>query len=174
MQGQLQINDQNFEVSTESKGDVIEVKVGAQTFQVDLKTVEHGFVGAILGEDVHLALENGGHSSLRGGESMSLPLDDVAFDVKFTRARKASASATTGAMGAEGDENSITAFMPGTIVRIDVEEGQEVEQGQVLLILEAMKMENEIKAPRNCVVEAVHTTTGANVNKGELLLQLSD
>ena len=51
--------------------------------------------------------------------------------------------------------------MPGTIVSVNVSDGQAVKKGDVLVVLEAMKMENEIKAPKD------GTITGISVNKGE-------
>ena len=68
----------------------------------------------------------------------------------------------------------MTALMPGTVIRILVEEGQEVSTGEVLLILEAMKMENEIKAPLDGLVETIPVEAGKAVNKGDLLILLSE
>ncbi len=56
--------------------------------------------------------------------------------------------------------------MPGTILSINVKEGDEVKAGDVLLILEAMKMENEILAPIDGKVTSIGTTKGASVNTG--------
>lgn len=66
----------------------------------------------------------------------------------------------------------VEAPMPGTILRIDVKEGDMVKSGQVLLILEAMKMENEIVAPRDGKVVAIITTKGASVNTGDKLVSI--
>jgi len=66
----------------------------------------------------------------------------------------------------------IVAPMPGNVWNIDVEEGQEVKEGDVLLILEAMKMENEILAPRDGVVAQILATTGASVGSGDQLIIL--
>ncbi len=62
--------------------------------------------------------------------------------------------------------------MPGTILSIAVKAGDSVKAGQVLLILEAMKMENEIVAPRDGTVSRVAVTKGASVNTGDLLVVL--
>ena len=75
--------------------------------------------------------------------------------------------------GSEPDEGSLLAFMPGTILRVDVEPGQICNSGDVILILEAMKMENEIKAPCDCQIDSIHVEPGKSVNKGELLIQLT-
>lgn len=62
--------------------------------------------------------------------------------------------------------------MPGNIWKIEVKEGQVVKAGDVLLILEAMKMENEIMAPVDGVVASIHVAEGAAVNGGDILVSL--
>jgi biotin carboxyl carrier protein len=72
----------------------------------------------------------------------------------------------------EGAE-AIAAPMPGTIVDILVQAGAQVKSGQTLIILEAMKMQNEILATHDCTVAEVHIAKGASVNAGDLLIVLS-
>jgi glutaconyl-CoA/methylmalonyl-CoA decarboxylase subunit gamma len=62
--------------------------------------------------------------------------------------------------------------MPGTIVNIPVSVGQQVKKGQTLLILEAMKMENEIVASRDGIVESISVSKGANVNANDTLMAI--
>jgi biotin carboxyl carrier protein len=62
--------------------------------------------------------------------------------------------------------------MPGTILDIKVAPGESVAAGQTLLILEAMKMENEIPAPQAGIVDTVQVSRGASVNAGDLLVTL--
>jgi pyruvate carboxylase subunit B len=59
--------------------------------------------------------------------------------------------------------------MPGMIIRYDVQEGDSVNEGDVLLILEAMKMENSITAPGSGTVREVRFKEGDNVQKGDVL-----
>ncbi|NMB08372.1 MAG: DUF2118 domain-containing protein [Tissierellia bacterium] len=69
----------------------------------------------------------------------------------------------------EGSE-VVSAPMPGTILSVNVNEGDEVKSGDILLILEAMKMENEILAPRDGKVTSIGATKGASVNTGDKLV----
>lgn len=63
--------------------------------------------------------------------------------------------------------------MPGNILDVKVAAGQSVKKGDVLLILEAMKMENEIMAPRDGVVGGVNVSKGSTVSSGDVLLTLN-
>ena len=81
------------------------------------------------------------------------------------------APAPAAAVTAAGD--TISAPMPGNILRIEVNQGDAVKKGQTLLILEAMKMENEIAAPRDGTVAQIVTAKGAVVETGTPLLVLA-
>lgn len=69
--------------------------------------------------------------------------------------------------------NSIKAPMPGIILSINVEENQEVKEGETLLILEAMKMENAISAPKDGIIKSIIAKSGETVDKGELLIEMA-
>jgi glutaconyl-CoA decarboxylase len=68
---------------------------------------------------------------------------------------------------------AIVAPMPGTVLRVAVNVGDNVVKGQTLLVLEAMKMENEIMAPADGAVQEVNVTQGVSVNAGDILVVLS-
>ncbi|MGM0635048.1 MAG: acetyl-CoA carboxylase biotin carboxyl carrier protein subunit [Bacteroidota bacterium] len=68
--------------------------------------------------------------------------------------------------------NEIKAPMPGLILDINVKEGDEVKEGDALLILEAMKMENTITAPRDAVIKAVSVQKGDTCSKNALLIEM--
>ncbi|MBU7048218.1 MAG: biotin/lipoyl-binding protein [Theionarchaea archaeon] len=67
---------------------------------------------------------------------------------------------------------AVTAMMPGKIVAVKVKEGDSVKEGDVTCILEAMKMENELKAPKSGTVKKVHVQAGTNVEKGDNLIEI--
>ena len=67
--------------------------------------------------------------------------------------------------------NAVKAPMPGLILDLSVTVGQEVAENDNLLILEAMKMENNLSAPRAGVIKAIHVEKGATVDKGQLLIE---
>lgn len=76
-------------------------------------------------------------------------------------------------IGSSIKPNSIKAPMPGIILSINVEENQEVKEGETLLILEAMKMENAISAPKDGIIKSIIAKSGETVDKGELLIEMA-
>jgi glutaconyl-CoA/methylmalonyl-CoA decarboxylase subunit gamma len=83
------------------------------------------------------------------------------------------AAAAPAAPAAPGGVKNVTAPMPGTLLSIAVKPGDKVTQGQLLCVLEAMKMENEIKAGADGTVVSVAVAAGDAVNTGQVILQLS-
>ena len=84
-------------------------------------------------------------------------------------AAPAPVAAPAAAPAASGAGESITSPMPGNILAVNVSNGSAVKKGDVLMILEAMKMENEIMAPCDGTVTSVSVTKGAAVESGALL-----
>ena len=68
---------------------------------------------------------------------------------------------------------SVTAPMPGNILKVNVSVGQTVKEGDLLVVLEAMKMENEIYAPKSGTVSQVVVSKGASVNTGDALVVIA-
>ena len=82
-------------------------------------------------------------------------------------------SAPSAPAAAPAGATTITAPMPGTILKVNVANGQTVKKGDVLMVLEAMKMENEIMAPADGVVNSVSVVNGASVECGTVLCVLA-
>ena len=143
--------------------------------------------------DAHLMPHLTGSRELRRGELYSLLLDNQSFEavveerediyhvlmagdlfeVEVTDERSRRLASAFMAFGDTGGEVSIRAPMPGMIVRIPVEEGQPIGKGETLIILESMKMENELKAPREGTVHRIHVTAGENVEQNKLLVTIA-
>ncbi|MBR3486962.1 MAG: biotin/lipoyl-binding protein [Clostridia bacterium] len=85
-------------------------------------------------------------------------------------AASAASAAPAAPAHSTGAAETISAPMPGTIVSVNVKVGDSFKRGQVLLVLEAMKMENEILAPRDGRVVNLNTQKGSNVNSGDILI----
>ena len=77
------------------------------------------------------------------------------------------------AVAAPAGAESVKSPMPGNIVKINVKPGDSVKKGQVLLVLEAMKMENDITAPRDCTIASVNVSQGSQVNSGDTLVSFN-
>jgi len=124
------------------------------------------------------------------GSEARIKVNDETFQVRFTRsgpgrARVKQVAASTQAPAPEPataapapsrpagpvSAKAITAPMPGVVLDIKVAAGDTVSSGDVLLILEAMKMENEIRANRDGKIKAVRVEKGSRVNTGEVLIE---
>jgi biotin carboxyl carrier protein len=90
-------------------------------------------------------------------------------EVEDERERRLKAA---GGAVAEGGELHLKAPMPGMVVAIPVAEGQTVQKGQVLLILESMKMQNELKAPKDGTVSRIRVKAGETVEQKQTLLSV--
>jgi biotin carboxyl carrier protein len=97
-----------------------------------------------------------------GGASFSIEIDDPR---QWKRSARAADS---------GGRASLTAAMPGKIVRVLVAVGDEVAAGQGILVIEAMKMQNELKAPRAGRVTAIEVKENDSVNAGALLATIGE
>jgi len=76
-------------------------------------------------------------------------------------------------VAAPAGASTVKAPMPGTVLSLKVSPGQSVKRGDVLLILEAMKMENEISAPTDGVVAAIRVQAGSTVNTGDPMVDFA-
>lgn len=107
-----------------------------------------------------------------GGGRRALGAAGERFEVEVQDDRSRQIEALTGRGKKPVQGGVVRAPMPGMVVRVAVTAGQEVEAGAGLVVVEAMKMENELRASRKGVVERVHVSAGQKVEKGEVLVTL--
>lgn len=89
---------------------------------------------------------------------------------KEIKEKKAEAPVQKTALASTGGSKNITCPMPGSILRILVKPGDKVKKGDVLIILEAMKMENEIFASSDEIIASIDVKEGTTVNTGDVLV----
>ena len=103
-----------------------------------------------------------------GAAPVAAPAAPAAPKAPAAPAAAPKAAAPAGAAGAV----TVKAPMPGNILKVNVTAGQAVKEGDVLVVLEAMKMENEILAPKACTVKQVLVSKGSTVDTGATLVVL--
>ena len=149
-------------VELERNGTGYRVLLDGRKVEADATQVSPNKISVLLGGrayEVHVTpaldgtvkLQSGAHEFTAGIQ-----------DPRAWRGRK------QGAIEAEGRQ-PIVAPMPGKVIRLLVSAGDQVEPGQGLVVVEAMKMQNEIRSPKKGKVERVVATEGQNVNAGEIL-----
>ena len=124
----------------------------------------------------HLMVDGRSHTLVarRGeGGAWDLHLDGDRFEVEVMDERTRAIRAMTGQGEAARGPRPIRAPMPGLVVRVAVEPGQPVQAGQTVAIIEAMKMENDLKAEADGIVSNVLVAAGEPVEKGAVLVELS-
>jgi biotin carboxyl carrier protein len=160
---------------------VYAVTIEGKSYRLELTRQASGWNCRVDGRPVHI------DAVLSRRDVLSLVIDGTAYEVKreagasdlhfwvgsaryaaevrdprSLRARKEAAAAVQGS-------RKLVAPMPGRIVRVLVSEKDQVEAGQGMVVIEAMKMQNELKAPKKGMVRKMTAVEGANVNAGDVL-----
>jgi pyruvate carboxylase subunit B len=155
-------------ISVERTGD--RIRIGDTVLRAHLTDVEGTPVRLLtVGDKVHRVVLQRGAS--RG--QYSLWIDGYRYDVEALdeRARAIRDLSVDGARAA--GPAPVVAPMPGLIVRVNVQVGESVRAGTPVVVIEAMKMENELRAQASGVVSAVRAQPGATVERGAVLVELS-
>jgi biotin carboxyl carrier protein len=123
----------------------------------------------------HLLLD--GHSipvvQQRAGDGWDLIVNGWPLHAEVVDERTRAIRAMTARSGVATGPRPVKAPMPGLIVRVEVQPGDRVRAGQGVVVMEAMKMENELKAESDAVVARIHAQPGQAVEKGMVLVELS-
>ena len=153
------------EIEVEVDGDL--VTVGGTTRTASLRPIPGTSLRQLTidGRPTLLAARSGG----RGQWSLGLGGDRWEVEVLDERTRHLRSLTTAGDRARV--PATLRAPMPGLVVRVMVETGQKVAAGTGLVVLEAMKMENELKAPAAGTVSLIRTQAGAAVEKGQVLVE---
>ena len=158
------VDNQEFEIEIV---DEHHIRVGDRLMQVDFESVSGQPVFSLI-------LDGRSYESFvyQGEEDWDVLLRGRQYQVKVEDEREKRLKAAAGGGVAEGGEYHLKAPMPGLVVAILVEEGQPVKKGQVMLILESMKMQNELKSPRDGVMGRIRVKAGESVEQKQAMLSV--
>jgi biotin carboxyl carrier protein len=155
-----------IEIRTNDSG-VVEYTVGERSGQAQFTVASGGGAVLLAREARQLALRVAFES-----DQVSVVGRDSSMNCALYPESRFLVSKMQGGLGPGA--GTINASMPGRVVKILIKEGDSVEQGQGLLILEAMKMENEIKAPRSGVISSLKISEGESVESGVIMVEIAD
>jgi biotin carboxyl carrier protein len=151
---------------TELAGGTFRLVMDGREMTVDAREVSDSTLALVCGDDdaYNIELE---HDPSGSGDNVLVRghlINVEVMDLRSMSLRKAAEVA-----GGPAGPAQVSAPMPGMVVDVLVEEGQEVTEGQGLLVVEAMKMENELKAPKAGVIKNLKAIKGQTVDSGVAL-----
>ena len=157
-----------------------EIAINGKNYRLDLNQVEAGWACRVDGREVEV------DAVLARPDVLSIRLGNKAYEVKCERvgselhlwvgsmrfAAEVHDPRSLRARGRAADDRGpkkLTAPMPGKVVRVLASQGAEVEAGAGVLVVEAMKMQNEVKSPKKGTIQRILVNEGAAVNAGDVL-----
>jgi biotin carboxyl carrier protein len=158
------INDRQFEVEITNDGQLF---VNGEPRDYDFLSLGDSLYSFIMQNksyEVVIEERHGSYEVMLGGRLFTGSVLDERSQLMAAR---------RGLGTLDSGEISILAPMPGLIVDIPVQEGQEVEAGQTVVILESMKMQNELKAPRAGIVQRISVQPGQSVEQKKVLVTIT-
>jgi biotin carboxyl carrier protein len=145
------------------------VRVDGRTRPAALRTVEGTPVRLVLiGDEVHRVVVR----RREGRGTYVLWINGFTYEVEALDERTRTIRDLTAASAAPSGPRPLVAPMPGLVVRVNVKAGDAVHAGQGLVVMEAMKMENELRAPGAGTVRSIRVSAGSAVEKGAVLIEL--
>jgi biotin carboxyl carrier protein len=161
------IDGRTWIVDVEPRNGALAVTVDGQVTPVDAVAVDGGL--SLIFTDQGLASRDVRVQAGTGPGGMTVHVGGAAVQVTVQRSGRTRRAGPGAGSAAAAGARRVLAPMPGRVVRVLVRQGEQVEARQGLVVIEAMKMENELKAPKAGVVTAVEAVEGATVDAGSLL-----
>jgi glutaconyl-CoA decarboxylase len=154
----IKLNGNEYPVSAEGAT----IAVNGRPF-----TVEIADDGTVLVDGIAYSVVLEGETATMGEESFPFEVSGLAVTSAAPAPPPPAAFAAS-----EAGTGAVLAIMPGKIIRVLVEPGQAVDEGEPVCVLEAMKMENELNARQSGTVKAVHVSPGDDVQKDQVLVEI--
>jgi biotin carboxyl carrier protein len=166
----IQLDGKVYDCDVTGSDGALFVTVDRTRFAVQVAMGEKAFTVTVDGRPVAVPLSPEDAVRAAGGAPVTLATGGREVTLECAVPKKKARDHGAGHHHAE--PGTVAATMPGTILRILRSEGDVVPPGEVLLVLEAMKMENEIRAPVGGVVQQILARVGQAVQKGEVLVRI--
>lgn len=160
MKYDAEINGREVSVQLDQSNGRVAARIGSRSYDLEVVSPEPGVYTFFAGHQVYEA-----RVSAPDVDSFRVEIGGHLLTTRIIDRRRRRA---TGEQGIEGRQNLI-APMPGKVVRVLLSPGEEVALGQGVVVVEAMKMQNEIKSPKSGRVTEVRVVEGATVNANQVL-----
>ena len=165
MKSEVKVNERIAQVELIEKLDnKIKIKVDDNTYELDAVMVENGVYSILYNnKSYNVELIEGDHNKQYLINTLydQFTTEIIDAEARYQMSRKS---------GQLEDDASISSPMPGKVVKILVEEGQEVKEGQTVIIVSAMKMESEYKVKQDRIIKAVCVAEGDNITANQPLI----
>ena len=158
MKLQAELKGEKYEIEIKRDGEKVFARVDGREYNLEASEIE---------QNVYLFKYNNRVFQIYVAPNGIVNLGNHQLEISITDPKRLRGSNAAGA-NAEGTSEIKTA-MPGKLVRILTEVGAEIKQGDSVLVVEAMKMQNEMKAPKDGIVKEIRFAEGATVNAGDVL-----
>jgi biotin carboxyl carrier protein len=164
MKLKAQLSGQQHEVSLSCTGGIATAEIDGRHYEVEVRELTGGRYLLIVGSNVYKCRVD---TKRDARNSYEVVVRGKAYDISVVDPKRLRSAQSSGAH--DHGVAEIVSPMPGKIVRILVEAGARVEAGAGIVVVEAMKMQNEMKAPKAGVVVSINAEAGATVNAGDVL-----
>lgn len=164
---EIHIGDRVADVTLVSKeGNKVELTIDGVPYNVDIVMAENGSCSILHNRksyNAELIRKEGGKSYTVNAHYQSYNVDIIDSQAKYLRMRKG---------GDERQEDKIVSPMPGKVVKIPVKVGDRLEAGDIVAVIEAMKMQSNYKVNSECVVKEILVNEGDSVNSNQVIMTL--
>lgn len=165
MKYNVKVEEKDYQLEIVENSKSLDIKLDGQTIKVDNQQIAIGRLVMMLKDnrpyEFELLRENGAYDCWLNARKARCEVID---EKTATYARLMGVSA--GAKKAK----ALKAPMPGLVIRVEVEIGQRVKKGDPLVVVEAMKMENELRAARGCIIKGINVKQGQAIDKNQVLV----
>jgi biotin carboxyl carrier protein len=166
MKLKAQLSGKEHDVSLSLAGGSVDVDINRRHYDLQVRELASGEYLLIDGSNIYKCRVSGQSGSLAAGQ-FAVVLRGQNYEVGLVDSKRLRSGQSAGAHHAGAAE--IVSSMPGKIVRVLVQPGDRVEAGAGIIVVEAMKMQNEMKAPKEGMVVSINAEEGTTVNAGDVL-----